>query len=193
MFYSIILPKVKDPEDTTQFRSISLCNVAYKIIAKRLPNRLKVIRPFIISINQSDFISNCQITDNVLLAYELLHALKTKNFDKEFYLALKHDMSKAYDRMEWELLWAMMAKLGFLGRWINLIMSYVSLVSYSILINDYPQGLITPERRLRQGDPLSLYLFLISADDFSALLYETEREKMIEGVRLCKDAPTISN
>ncbi|KAI4353887.1 hypothetical protein L6164_002829 [Bauhinia variegata] len=126
----VLILQVKNPKDTTQFRSISLCNVA----AKRLPNRLKVIWPSILSINQSDFISSCQITDNVLPEYELLHALKTKNFGKEGYLALKHDMSKAYDRMEWEFLWAMMAKLGFVGRWIDLIMSYVSLVSYSILI-----------------------------------------------------------
>ncbi|KAI4353923.1 hypothetical protein L6164_002843 [Bauhinia variegata] len=73
-------------------------------------------------------------------------------------------MSKAYDRMEWEFLWAMMAKLGFVGRWIDLIMSYVSLVSYSILI-----------KSSRADNP------------------REERAKMIEGVRVCKDAPTISS
>lgn len=86
--------------------------------AKLLANRLKSILPEIISENQSALVPGRLITDNILIAYELTHHLQNKRSGAESFAALKLDMSKAYDRVEWNFLERMMLKLGFDERWV---------------------------------------------------------------------------
>jgi uncharacterized membrane protein len=95
--YNALIPKTKNPLWVSEFRPISLCNVFCKIISKVLANRLKVILPHLISTNQSSFIPRLFITDNILAAYETLHTMHTCMWGKEGYMAIKLDMSKAYD------------------------------------------------------------------------------------------------
>ena len=97
----------------TDFRPISLCNVVYKLISKVLGNHLKVILPQIISENQSEFLSGRLITNNVLVAFELMHYLEHKKEGKEGFVAIKLDMSKVYDRVEWDFIKQVMEKMGF--------------------------------------------------------------------------------
>jgi hypothetical protein len=189
----ILIPKVNDPELITQFRPISLCNVLYKIISKVLANRLKVILPEIISIAQSAFVPGRLITDNVLVAYECVHALRGKREGKDSFCAVKLDMHKAYDRVEWSFLKDMMTRLGFSEQWTNLIMSCVSSVQYRVWFNDDETDTFTPTRGLRQGDPLSPYLFLICAEGLSSLLTHEEESGGIQGVRVCRGAPSVSH
>ena len=177
----------------SDFRPISLCNVIYKIISKVLANRLKLILPQIISPIQSAFVPGRLITDNVLLAYETLHTMHSRKKGKTGSLALKLDVSKAYDRVEWDFLCGILTKLGFLGHWIRLVMACVSSPSFSILINGKPFGNITPSRGLRQGDPFSPYLFILCAEGFISLLAKAESVGRIFGVSICRKAPTISH
>ena len=111
----VMIPKTKSPESMAQFRPISLCNVIYKTISKVLANRLKVILPSIISESQSAFVSGRLISNNILVAFESLHYLKNKRKGKTTHMAAKLDMSKAYDRVEWGYLEALMLRLGLNG------------------------------------------------------------------------------
>ncbi len=188
-----LIPKVGKAESLSQFRPISLCNVVYKIISKVLANRMKSILSVVISDYQSAFVPERLITDNILIAFEVMHYLNTKRQGKTAHMAAKLDMSKAYDRVEWNYLQAVMLKMGFESRWVNLIMECLSTVNYSVLINGEPHGYIRPSRGLRQGDPLSPYLFLICAEGLSALFRAAERERRLCGVSICRGGPRLSH
>lgn len=93
------IPKVQHPTSFNKFKPISLCNVLYKIIAKTLTNRLKKVFLSIISLNQIAFIPGRLITDNIIVAYETLHSMKTRKNGKVGNMTLQIDISKAYDRV----------------------------------------------------------------------------------------------
>ncbi|KAL6193839.1 hypothetical protein ACLB2K_034923 [Fragaria x ananassa] len=188
-----LIPKVKTPENMQQLRPISLCNVIYKICSKVLANRLKPLLDDIISPFQSAFVPGRLISDNSILAYEISHYLKKRRRGHVGYSAVKLDMSKAYDRVEWKFLEAMMIQLGFGKRWITWIMRCVKTVTYSFVINGEPVGNLIPSRGLRQGDAISPYLFLFCAEYLSRLLVMAEQQHQIEGVRICPEAPPITH
>jgi len=189
----VLIPKVKNPDRLKDLRPISLCNVVYKIAAKALVNRLKKILPDVISLNQSAFVPGRLITDNVLLAYELAHYMQNKRRGNDCYAALKLDMSKAYDRVEWDFLQLMLCRLGFNHVWVERLMAFVTTVKYRIRVNGELTEEIIPQRGLRQGDPLSPYLFLICAEAFSCLLNSAEERGESIGVRVCQEAPSINH
>ena len=188
-----LIPKIKDPKKVSDFRPISLCNVVYKLIAKVLVNRLKLILPYVVSDSQSAFLSGRLITDNVLVAFETLYYLKRRTQGKSRYMALKLDMSKAYDRVEWGFLERAMLHLGFSGRFVATIMSCIKSVSYSVLLNGVPGNVIKPSRGLRQGDPLSPYLFLVCAMGLQGLLHKAEADGSFRGVSICRNGPRVSH
>jgi hypothetical protein len=137
---------VDDPELITQYHPISLCNVIYKIISKMLALRLKSILPDVISPMQSAFVPGRLITDNVLVAYESVHAIKNKRSGHNGSCAVKLDMHKAYDRVEWVFLENMMRRLGFAEIWISIMMACVSSVRYQIRFNSDDTDMFIPTR-----------------------------------------------
>lgn len=95
-----LIPKVPNPENLEQFRPINLCNFVYKIISKVMTNRLKPLLPNLIAEEQSAFVGERQIQDNILIVREVLHKLRTREGKSKFQVVLKLDMQKAYDRIE---------------------------------------------------------------------------------------------
>ena len=118
-------------------------------ISKVLGNRLKNILAVIIDESQSAFVLGRLISDNGLVAFETMHSIDQKRKRKEAFMAVKLDMSKTYDRVEWAYLKAMMRRMGFNERWISLILMCVSTVEYSVLINGEEKGKIILTRGLR--------------------------------------------
>jgi len=155
-----LIPKVDNPETTSQFRPISLCNTFYKFVAKILVNPLRLLLERIIHPTQSAFVPQRAIHDNILRAHEVINKFYHMK-GKKGYVAVKLDMEKAYDRLEWDFLLLCFTHLGFHPIWINWIRECISTVPYSVLVKNEPCGFFKPTRGLRQGDPLSPYLFFI--------------------------------
>jgi hypothetical protein len=154
---------------------------------------LKKVLAIIISPSQSAFVPGRLITDNVLVAFEALHTMDRKLKGREGYMALKLDMSKAYDRVEWTYLEAVMCKLGFDDRWVQLAMTCVRTISFLVLINGQPHGNIIQSRGLRQGDPLSPYFFILCAEGLSSLLNQAEVDGSISGIPITRGGTRINH
>ena len=187
-----LIPKKNSPEYASDFRPINLCNVLYKIFSKVLANRIKKILPKIISEHQSAFTKSRLIFDNILVAFESLHSMQ-KHVGKEDYMAIKLDMSKAYDMVEWSYLESVMRRVGFTKRWITLLMLCVKTVSYSILVNGEPKGMIYPTRGIRQGDPLSPFLCLLCTEGLNGLINMAANKGNIKGYALCRYSPRLTH
>ncbi|CAN1334272.1 LINE-1 retrotransposable element ORF2 protein [Linum perenne] len=187
-----LIPKVSDANTMRQLRPIGLCTVPYKIISKILTSRLGNVLPDIIHPSQNGFIKNRSITDNILIAHELIHFLKTHTGDQHL-MALKIDMEKAYDRVEWPFLFAVMRGLGFAAPWVTLIQECLTSATMDILVNGDPKGFFSPTRGLRQGDPLSPLLFAICSEGLSRLLISATTSGVLYGIRINQRRPFISH
>lgn len=176
-----LIPKKKSPKTVLDYRPIALCSTHYKIVAKILCKRLKPLLSEIISPHQSAFVAGRSIADNVLLTHEVLHFLRTSNAQKHCSMAVKTDMSKAYDRLEWSFLRDVLNQFGFHPTWVHWVMECVRSVSYSFLINGSAQGRVIPSRGIRQGDPLSPYLFILCSEVLSGLCLKAQTQGKMQG------------
>nr|XP_023911306.1 uncharacterized protein LOC112022914 [Quercus suber] len=123
----------------------------------------------------------------------LCNVFMQKHTGKEGYMAIKLDMSKAYKRVEWSYLQSVMEKMGFTEHWINLMMLCVKTVTYTILVNGEPKGMITPSRGIRQGDPLSPFLFLLCTEGLNGLINKAAHQGNIKGYSLCRNSPHLTH
>jgi hypothetical protein len=163
--YISLIPKIPSPTKPEEFRPISLCNVILKIITKTMANRIKQILPHIVHDNQSAFLPGRLITDNSLIVFETLNYIKKPRKKNFGYVAIKLDIAKAYDSLEWHFIHNTLIAMGFPSNLIRVIMLCITSVSFSILINGQSTDPFHPKRGIRQGTPsplISLFYVLRS-------------------------------
>lgn len=139
-----------------------------------LTRRLQDVMDFLVDNNQVAFVPGRIITDNVLLAHELVKGYGRKGISPR--CILKIDIQKAYDSVEWTFLEQVLIGLNFLAFFIKWIMTYVRIVSYSIVINGTPTPSFPAKKRVRQGDPMSPFLYVLAMEYITRLLH-TLKEK----------------
>eukprot|EP00253_Pinus_taeda_P013336 PITA_13336 len=175
-----LIPKVEEAKTPDKFRPIALGNVIYKIISKVIASRLKTILPGIISEEQSGYVEGRQILNNILLAQEMIHSLHSR---KEAGTLMQLDLSKAYEKVSWKYLEALLRAFGFSRTWIKWIMALIKSPRYSILVNGAPSTAFTPSRGIKQGDPLSPFLFVILMEGLSRTIAKKKVEGKIKGLQ----------
>eukprot|EP00253_Pinus_taeda_P007045 PITA_07045 len=184
-----LIPKEPNPQTFGRFKPISLCNVSYKIITKILANRLKKILPSLISENQGGFVPKRQITDNVILIQEAIHSSLARN---ERGMIIKLDMANAFDRVNHSFLQAVLKKFGISEFFTSRVMECISYNWTAPLINGRPCNTFQSSRGLRQGCPLSPFLYIIMAETLSLHLENKRKLKEIIGVEIVRGTKGIN-
>mgnify|MGYP004718178431 CR=1 FL=1 len=131
--------------------------------------------------------------DNIILAHEIMHFLKSKRTSNTAFMTLKLDMSKAYDRVEWKFVGRMMLKMDFCPIFVRWIMNCMLSMTYSFNFNGERVGYVKPSRGIRQGDPLSPYLFLFCSEGLSNLMAKAIEDRQITGLKVSRNGPVLSH
>eukprot|EP00253_Pinus_taeda_P015937 PITA_15937 len=179
-FFTLI-PKSDKSEDAKGFRPIALCNVIYKIISSLMAKRLKPLLDSLISPEQTGFVEGRQILDGLVVTQEVIHSMKAK---KQKGMMIKLDLSKTYDRINWQYLKEILGSFGFSNRWIKWVHSFISTPNFSILFNGTPSKTFKASRGIRQGDPISPFLFILATEGLGRYLKKERVTDNIKGLRL---------
>ena len=188
----VMIPKVDKPNFVSQFRSISLCNVIYKIISKVIVNRIKSLLDNIISPYQSSFILGRSIHHNIIVAQKMVHSM-SKMRGKQVFMSIKIDLEKAYDRLNWNFVKNCLEECKFPTKIIQIIQQCITSPSYKIMWNGDKTESFYPTRGIRQGDPLSPYVFVICMERLSHIIADQVEADYWKPMRAGRYGPPISH
>ncbi|MCH81151.1 putative non-LTR retroelement reverse transcriptase, partial [Trifolium medium] len=187
-----LIPKVDHPESVSQFRPISLCNAIYKVVSKVMVERLKVHIPKLVSPFQTDFVSGQNIHENIIIAQEMIHSMgKTKG--RKGYFVIKVDLSKAYDKLSWGFIWRILNEINLPENMINVIMHSVTSVETNVKWHGARAEFFRPQRGIRQGDPISPYLFVLCMDKLSHLIMHEVDNGNWKAMKVGRNGPVVSH
>ena len=186
-FIIALIPKKEKFMTLDGFRPIALCNVVYKIIFKVIANRLKPLLQPLISEEKTSYVEGRQILNNIIQAHEVVHSLKR---NKQAGMIIQLDLEKAYDKLSWSYMREILRAYGFNHNWIRWVMSLVTTTNFSILLNGTPSRTFTPSRGLRQGDPLSPFLFVLMMEGLGRVIKVANVEGRIQGIKHTLDEAT---
>ncbi|KAK9997319.1 hypothetical protein SO802_022005 [Lithocarpus litseifolius] len=187
-----LIPKTKGPKSIGNFRPISLCNSVYKIITKILVARIRPFLDKLISPYQAAFVLGRKGMDNVIIAHELIHTISRKKGNVG-YMVIKIDLEKAYGRLERSFIKDVLVAANFPPNLIQLIMSCVSTVSTSILFNGGVLDPFLPSRGIRQGDPLSPYVFILCMEVLGRIIDAKCTNNLWNPVKASAGGPAFSH
>ncbi|CAN1227539.1 Putative ribonuclease H protein At1g65750 [Linum grandiflorum] len=189
----VLIPKVPTPTSMSQFRPISCCNFKYKIIAKVMATRIKPWMPGMISELQAAFTGGRLIQDNIVIVHEALHSLKLRKGGRRRDMCIKLDMRKAYDLVDWDCIDHTLTAYGFCPLWRGWVKACVRTVRFDVLFNGRPTGMFRPSRGIRQGDPLSPFLFILMSNALSIMIERKLSAGLIHGIRLSRTGPLLTH
>lgn len=187
-----LIPKVDQPSKMAEFRPISLCNVIYKILSKVITNRLKGEMAHLVLPQQCSFIKGRQGSDNIIIVQEAIHTMRTCR-KGDGYVVIKVDMEKAYDRVDWGFLEFTLQRLGLNTAFIELIMGCVSTTTMRVQWQGTMSTSFKPTKGVRQGDPLSPYLFVLCMECLGQLIHHEVEEGRWQPLTMSPRGPHLSH
>ncbi|KAJ0524126.1 putative RNA-directed DNA polymerase [Helianthus annuus] len=185
-----LIPKVSDPAGLSDYRPISLVGCMNKVISKVLENHLKGVIHGLISEEQTAFLASRSILDGPLMLNEIVTWLKRS---KKAGMLFKVDLEKAYDTLSWGFLDSILEQMNFHPRWRSWIMAIVSSARASVLVNGSPTQEFQCGRGLRQGDPISPFLFIIAMEALSGVVKKACSIGIFKGIECGQNGPTLSH
>lgn len=186
-----LIPKIDVVCRMKDFRPISLCNVSYKVITKLLAQKLRLVMSSLVNPCQSSFIPQRQSRDNIIVAQEIFHSMHNKK-GKKGWLAIKIDLEKAYDRLNWDFIKETLVDIGFPDSFVQMVWHCISSPKMKVLWNGEALEEFSPSRGIRQGDPMSPYLFVLCIEKLFQLINVAIEQDQWRPIKLARGGPPLS-
>ncbi|KAH9699193.1 putative ribonuclease H protein [Citrus sinensis] len=188
----ILIPKTERPTSFKMYRPISLCTVFYKTVTKIIVTRLQALLPDLVGPHQTSFVPGRHITENIIIAQEVVHSMRRK-LGRKWLMAIKIDLEKAYDRLNWNFIHDTLMELALPFDLIYLIMECITSNRMNILWNGELTGDFAPSRGVRQGDALSPYIFVLCIERLSHGIYLSIQQEQWKPIRLARMGTPLSH